>query len=258
MTKASRDTQTRRRERKGRRKEREGKERKRTGVASSNKRPGTHQGERGEPEYYIQELTKKERKGKEGVLSYDTSVQGHTKRKEGFPAMTKASRDTQTRRRERKGRRKEREGKERKRTGVASSNKRPGTHQGERGEPEYYIQELTKKERKGKEGVLSYDTSVQGHTKRKEGFAAMTKASRDTQTRRRERKGRRKERGKREEEDRCSQLRTSVQGHTRVKGVNLSITFRNTPKKRGKEKKVFSATTQASKDTPRGKKGSQL
>ena len=45
----------------------------------------------------------------------------------------------------------------------------------------------------------------------------MTKASRDTQTRRRERKGRRKERereGKEKEEDRCSQLRTSVQGHT--------------------------------------------
>ena len=29
-------------------------------------------------------------------------------------------------------------------------------------------------------------------------------------------------------------------------------------KKRGKEKKVFPATTQASKNTPRGKKGSQL
>ena len=43
----------------------------------------------------------------------------------------------------------------------------------------------------------------------------MTKASMDTQTRRRERKGRRKEReGKEKEEDRCSQLHTSVQGHT--------------------------------------------
>ena len=41
----------------------------------------------------------KEKKGNEGVPSYDASVQGHTKRKrEGFPAMTKASRDTQARR----------------------------------------------------------------------------------------------------------------------------------------------------------------
>ena len=60
-----------------------------------------------------EEEEEEERKGEEGVPSYDTSVQGHTKRKEGFPAMTKA-------RRERKGRRKERKGKERKRTGAPS------------------------------------------------------------------------------------------------------------------------------------------
>ena len=64
----------------------------------------------------------------------------------------------------------------------------------------------------------------------------MTKASRDTQTRRRERKGRRKEReGKEKEEDRCSQLRTSVQGHTSERGVNLSITFRNKKGEKGGE-----------------------
>ena len=76
-----------------------------------------------------------------------------------------------------------------------------------------------KEGRKGKEGVPSYGASVQGHTKRREGFPAMTKASRDTQIRRRESKGRRKKReGKEKEEDRWSQLRTSVQGHTRDKG----------------------------------------
>ena len=48
--------------------------------------------------------------------------------------MTKASRDTQTRRRERKGRRKEREGKEKEdcRGQVfPATTKRPRTHQGE-------------------------------------------------------------------------------------------------------------------------------
>ena len=33
-----------------------------------------------------------------------------------------------------------------------------------------------------------------------------------------------------------SQLRTSVQGHTREQGVNLSITFRNAPQAKGEEK----------------------
>ena len=37
------------------------------------------------------------KEGNKGAPSYDTSVQGHTK-KEGLPAMTKASRDTQGRR----------------------------------------------------------------------------------------------------------------------------------------------------------------
>ena len=93
-----------------------------------------------------------ERKGKEGVPSYDTSVQGHTKRKEGFPAMTKASRDTQTRRRERKGRRKEREreAKERKRTGVPSyAQASRDTPVRGRGEPDYYIQEHPKMTKRG-------------------------------------------------------------------------------------------------------------
>ena len=157
MTKASRDTQTRRRERKGnegeREREREGEKRGRGQVfPATNQRPGTHQGERGGPEYYIQEHhQKKERQGKEGVPSYDTSVQGHTKRKEGFPAMTKASRDTQTRRRERKeGEKREREKRGRGQV-FPATNKRPGTHQGERGEPEYYIQEHPNK-RRGKRG----------------------------------------------------------------------------------------------------------
>ena len=85
-----------------------------------------------------------ERKGKEGVPSYDTSVQGHAKRRrEGFPAMTKASRDTQKKKEEgeRKKKKKERE-KEREREGkekrkkrrkqvFPATRKRPGTHQGE-------------------------------------------------------------------------------------------------------------------------------
>ena len=45
--------------------------------------------------------------------------------------MTKASRDTQTRRRERKGRIKEREGKEKEEDRFPATNKRPRTHQGE-------------------------------------------------------------------------------------------------------------------------------
>ena len=66
--------------------------------------------------------------------------------------MTKASRDTQTRRRERKGRRKEREGKERKRTGVPSyAQASRDTPVRERGEPEYYIQERPKMTKKGRE-----------------------------------------------------------------------------------------------------------
>ena len=60
-------------------------------------------------------------------------------------------------------------------------------------------------------------------------FPATTQASKDTSKEERGRvpKGRRKEReGKEKEEDRCSQLRTSVQGHTNERGVNLSIAFR--------------------------------
>ena len=90
------------------------------------------------------------------------------------------------------------------------------------------------------DGVPSYDSSVQGHTKRgRKGFPAMTKASRDTQARRkgegkesekrdgerereRVREREREEEGKRrreKEEDRCSQLRTSIQEHTNERGV---------------------------------------
>ena len=65
-------------------------------------------------------------KGKEGVPSYNTSVQGHTKRRrEGFPAMTNMSRDTQARRKGEKGKRK------RERERFSATRKRPGTHQGE-------------------------------------------------------------------------------------------------------------------------------
>ena len=72
--------------------------------------------------------------------------------------------------------------------------------------------EERKEERKGKECVPSYDTSVQQHTKRgREGFPAMTNASRDTQ--------KKKEEGERKKnENRCSQLRASVQGHTTDRG----------------------------------------
>ena len=67
--------------------------------------------------------------------------------------------------------------------------------------------------------VPSYDESIQGHPNKKEGKEGKEKRERE-----------------REEEDRFSQLRTSVQGHTREKGVNLSITFRNTPtSERGRE-----------------------
>ena len=59
------------------------------------------------------EKRKRHRKGNDGVPTYDASVQGHTKRRrEGFPAMTEASRDTQARKKgeERKrNRRRERE-----------------------------------------------------------------------------------------------------------------------------------------------------
>ena len=65
--------------------------------------------------------------------------------------------------------------------------------------------------KEGNKGAPSYDTSVQGHT-RKEGLPAMTKASRDIQERKKER-GRERER-REKEKGRCSQLRTSVQGHT--------------------------------------------
>ena len=46
----------------------------------------------------------------DGVPSYDSSVQGHTKRgRKGFPAMTKASRDTQARRKGKERKEKKRE-----------------------------------------------------------------------------------------------------------------------------------------------------
>ena len=65
--------------------------------------------------------------------------------------MTKASRDTQTRRRERKeGEKREKEKRGRGQV-FPATNKRPGTHQGERGEPEYYILEHPNK-RRGKRG----------------------------------------------------------------------------------------------------------
>ena len=65
----------------------------------------------------------------------------------------------------------------------------------------------------------SYDESIQGHPRKKEG------EERKEREKEREREGE-----KRKEKGRCSQLRTSVQGHTSERGVNLSITFRNTPR----------------------------
>ena len=53
--------------------------------------------------------------------------------------------------------------------------------------------------------VPSYDESIQGHPNKKEG------------------KERKERDGTEEEEDRCSQLRTNIQGHTSERGVNLSI-----------------------------------
>ena len=56
---------------------------------------------------------------------------------------------------------------------------------------------------------------------------------------RRERKGRRKEReGKEKEEDRCSQLRTSVQGHTRERGEPEYYTQEHPNRRRGKRRRV--------------------
>ena len=83
-----------------------------------------------------------------------------------------------------------------------------------------------KEERKGKEGVPSYGTSVKGHTKRKrEGFPAMTKASRDTQKKKEEGRGR-------EEKDRKQVFpATRKRPRTHQGEVYLSVTFRNTPKK---------------------------
>ena len=96
------------------------------------------------------EKRKRHRKGNDGVPTYDASVQGHTKRRrEGFPAMTEASRDTQARKKgeERKrNRRREREREERER-------------ERERKEKE----ERGGKKRKGT-GVPSYEARVQGHT----------------------------------------------------------------------------------------------
>ena len=89
------------------------------------------------------------------------------KRGEGFPAMTKASRDTQggrkvkrgkkERKKERKKRKKERkkergrerERREKKKAGVPSYEQSSrDTPKKERGDPEYYIQENPKKQRK--------------------------------------------------------------------------------------------------------------
>ena len=88
----------------------------------------------------------------EGVPSYDACVQGH----EGFPAMTKASRDTQGGRKVKRGKKerkkergRERERREKKKAGVPSYEQSSrDTPKKERGDPEYSIQENTKKQRK--------------------------------------------------------------------------------------------------------------
>ena len=143
--------------------------------------------------------------------------------------MTKASRDTQTRRRERKEGEKREEKRGRGQV-FRNTNKRPGTHQRDRGEPEHYIQDTPKT---GKEkNVFPVATQASKDTPREEGFPAVTKASRDTQTRRRERK----EGEKREEKRGRGQVfpvTNKRPGHTREQGVNLSVTFRNTPTSEG-------------------------
>ena len=78
----------------------------------------------------------------------------------------------------------------------------------------------------------------------------MTKASRDTQARRKGKKGKRKREKEREREserkrekrkrrkekevDRCSQLRASVQGHTRERGVPECYIQERPRRKRGR------------------------
>ena len=122
--------------------------------------------------------------------------------------MTKASRDTQ-------GRGK-REGKEKERK-----------REGERG--------------KGEEGVPSYDTSVQGHTKGGEGRVPSYDESIQGHPRKREKRGKRegkKERG-RERERREKKVFPATNNrpgtHQRKRGEILSIPFRKTPE--GKERK---------------------
>ena len=75
----------------------------------------------------------------EGVPSYDSSVQGHTK-KEGLPAMTKASSDTQARKGKSEREREKETGKRK------EEEKEKGRR--ERGAPEYCIQEHPAKKNK--------------------------------------------------------------------------------------------------------------
>ena len=102
--------------------------------------------------------------------------------------------------------------------------------------------EKRRRNRKGNEGVPSYNISVQGHTKRgREGFPAITKASRDTQARkkREEKKGERereraRESGKRERGGK-KRKGTGLPSYEQAsrdtgRGVYLSVAFRNTSK----------------------------
>ena len=104
---------------------------------------------------------KKERKERK-VFPATTHASKDTPKEERrrFPAMTKASRDTQGGRKEREKERKKERGRERerrektKRQVFPATNKRPGTHQRKRGDPECCIQESPRKQRKkgGREG----------------------------------------------------------------------------------------------------------
>ena len=99
--------------------------------------PRARKGRRGRDREEEKRRRKEESKG---APSYDTSVQGHTK-KEGLPARTKASRDTQGRRKVKKGKKERERGREkrgRRRAGVPSYEQASrDTPVRERGDPKY-------------------------------------------------------------------------------------------------------------------------
>ena len=122
--------------------------------------------------------------------------------------------------------------------------------------------ERREKREKRKEGVPSYGACVQGHTKgREEKVPSNDKSSQGHPRReegeregKKERERERKGEERKKEKGRCSQLRTSVQGHTkeRKRGVILSVAFRKTPgskerKREGKREKGAKVPTGSNK-----------